>query len=71
MPKLIIDGEKIAWVLLICWGNAIRYSKRAGELVIGAKLDEDFVEIYVQDFGKVSTRVITRAFLTVISSAEH
>lgn len=71
MPKLFVDSEKIAWVLTNLLSNAIRYSKENGRVVIGARHDGDFVEMYVQDFGKVSTRVIIRAFLTVISSAGH
>lgn len=67
MPKLFVDSEKIAWVLTNLLSNAIRYSKENGRVVIGARHDGDFVEMYVQDFGKVSTRVIIRAFLTVIS----
>ena len=52
MPKLFVDSEKIAWVLTNLLSNAIRYSKENGRVVIGAKHDEDFVEMYVQDFGK-------------------
>ena len=52
MPKLFVDSEKIAWVLTNLLSNAIRYSKENGRVGIGAKHDEDFVEMYVQDFGK-------------------
>ena len=52
MPKLFVDSEKIAWVLTNLLSNAVRYSKENGRVVIGAKREEDFVELYVQDFGK-------------------
>ena len=52
MPKLFVDSEKIAWVLTNLLSNAIRYSKENGRVVIGARHDGDFVEMYVQDFGK-------------------
>ena len=53
-PKLFVDSENIAWVLTNLLSNAIRYSKENGRVVIGAKHDEDFVEMYEQDFGKGS-----------------
>ena len=52
MPKLFVDSEKIAWVLTNLLSNAIRYSKENGRVDIGARHDGDFVEMYVQDFGK-------------------
>ena len=50
--KLFVDSEKIAWVLTNLLSNAIRYSKENGRVVIGAKREKEFVELYVQDFGK-------------------
>ena len=32
--------------------NAIRYSKENGRVIIGAKREEEIIELYVQDFGK-------------------
>ncbi|MCD8183197.1 MAG: ATP-binding protein [Bacteroides sp.] len=52
MPKLFVDSEKIAWVLTNLLSNAIRYSKENGRVVIGAKCEDGFVEMYVRDFGK-------------------
>lgn len=52
IPKLFVDSEKIAWVLTNLLSNAIRYSKENGRVVIGARQDNDFIELYVQDFGK-------------------
>ena len=68
MPKLFVDSEKIAWVLTNLLSNAIRYSKENGRVVIGAKQEDNFVELYVQDFGKVSTRVITKVSSTATSA---
>lgn len=50
--KLFVDSEKIAWVLTNLLSNAVRYSKENGRVVIGARQDGDFIELYVQDFGK-------------------
>mgnify|MGYP002896795245 CR=1 FL=1 len=52
MPKLFVDSEKVAWVLTNLLSNAIRYSKENGRVIIGAKQEGNFVELYVQDFGK-------------------
>lgn len=52
IPKLFVDSEKIAWVLTNLLSNAIRYSKENGHVVIGACQDGDFIQLYVQDFGK-------------------
>lgn len=52
VSKLFVDSEKIAWVLTNLLSNAVRYSKENGRVVIGAKQDGDFIELYVQDFGK-------------------
>ena len=50
--KLFVDSEKIAWVLTNLLSNAIRHSKENGRVIIGAKQDENWIELYVQDFGK-------------------
>lgn len=52
VSKLFVDSEKIAWVLTNLLSNAVRYSKENGRVVIGAKQDGDFIELYVKDFGK-------------------
>ena len=52
IPKLFVDREKIAWVLTNLLSNAIRYSKENGRVVIGARREEEYIELYVQDFGK-------------------
>jgi len=50
--KLFVDSEKIAWVLTNLLSNAIHYSKENGRVIIGAKQEDDVVELYVRDFGK-------------------
>jgi signal transduction histidine kinase len=50
--KLFVDSEKIAWVLTNLLSNAIRYSKENGHVVIGARQEDNMIELYVQDFGK-------------------
>lgn len=52
IPKLFVDSEKIAWVLTNLLSNAIRYSKENGRVVVGARQSEEYIELYVQDFGK-------------------
>lgn len=52
ISKLFVDSEKIAWVLTNLLSNAIRYSKENGRVIIGARQDDDFVYLYVRDFGK-------------------
>lgn len=52
IPKLFVDSEKIAWVLTNLLSNAIRYSRENGRVVIGAQQDEEYIALYVQDFGK-------------------
>ena len=49
---MCIRDRKIAWVLTNLLSNAVRYSKENGRVVIGAKREKEFVELYVQDFGK-------------------
>lgn len=43
---------KIAWVLTNLLSNAIRYSKENGRVVIGVRHKKEYIELYVQDFGK-------------------
>lgn len=50
--KLFVDSEKIAWVLTNLLSNAIRYSKENGRVVVGAKQEENMIELFVRDFGK-------------------
>ena len=45
IPKLFVDSEKIAWVLTNLLSNAIRYSKENGRVVIGARREEEYIEL--------------------------
>ena len=45
IPKLFVDSEKIAWVLTNLLSNAIRYSKENGPVVIGARREEENIEL--------------------------
>ena len=67
ISKLFVDNEKIAWVITNLLSNAIHHSPEKSRIVIGAVQRDKAVEIYVQDFGRASTRVTTRAFSNVIS----
>lgn len=50
--KLFVDSEKIAWVLTNLLSNGIHYSKENSRVIIGAREDGDYIELYVRDFGK-------------------
>lgn len=50
--KLFVDSEKIAWVLTNLLSNGIHFSKENGRVIIGAHQDGEYIELYVQDFGK-------------------
>ena len=52
MPNLFVDIEKISCVLTNLLSNDIRYSKENGHVIIGARQEDNSVELYVQDFGK-------------------
>ena len=72
MGKLFVDSEKIAWVLTNLLSNAIRYSARKRAIIIGARKTKDnWIEMFVRDFGKASIPVITRASSKIISSSGH
>ncbi len=50
--KLFVDSEKIAWVLSNLLSTAVRYSPEGGRVVVGARQQDGYIEIWVQDFGK-------------------
>ncbi|MEG1587014.1 MAG: ATP-binding protein [Bacteroidales bacterium] len=50
--KLFVDSEKIAWVLTNLLSNAIRYSPENSRVIIGARQEGSYIEMFVQDFGK-------------------
>lgn len=67
IPKLFVDSEKIAWVLTNLLSNAIRYSKENGRVVIGVRHKKEYIELYVQDFGKGIDPRYHQSILIVIS----
>ena len=68
ISKLFVDNEKIAWVITNLLSNAIHHSPENSRIIVGAVQHEKAVEIFVQDFGRASTRVTIRAFSSVISA---
>lgn len=57
MPKVNVDLEKTAWVLLMFISNAIRYSPKKGKVVVKAEENplENVIVFSVEDFGKGMT----------------
>jgi signal transduction histidine kinase len=52
LPKLNIDLEKTAWVMVNFISNAIRYSSEKGKINITVKREIDKIVFAVKDFGK-------------------
>ena len=66
--KLFVDSEKIAWVLTNLLSNAIRYSPENGRIIIGARqTDDNYIEMYVRDFGKGIDPRYHQSILIIIS----
>ncbi len=63
LPKLNVDANKIAWVLINLLGNAIRYSKAEGTIRLIVKKDVDEVQFCVKDNGMgIKPEFISRIF---------
>jgi len=52
ISKLFVDNEKIAWVVTNLLSNAIHHSPENARIIVGAKQHDNWVDIYVQDFGR-------------------
>ncbi|SHK52386.1 PAS domain S-box-containing protein [Clostridium cavendishii DSM 21758] len=52
LPKVMVDEEKIMWVLNNLVSNAIRYTDENGAISIGAYKFNDSIKVYVQDTGR-------------------
>ncbi len=52
LPKINVDIEKTAWVLVNFLSNALRYSPQKSKIVIQITTDGKGVEFSVRDFGK-------------------
>jgi signal transduction histidine kinase len=51
LPLVLIDAQKIAWVMNQLLDNAIKFTPRGGHVVLSAAPDKDLVSIHVQDDG--------------------
>ncbi len=51
LPEVIVDPEKISWVLINFLSNAVRYSDPGAEILIEVDYDDDFVDFRVIDSG--------------------
>lgn len=52
LPKIYVDVEKTAWVLVNFLSNALRYSSEKSKVVIQVIENADHIEFSVRDFGK-------------------
>jgi NtrC-family two-component system sensor histidine kinase KinB len=52
LPKVLVDVEKTAWVLVNFVSNALRYSAEKSKVIIGVLEKNKEVIFHVQDFGK-------------------
>ena len=52
LPKVNVDIEKTAWVLVNFLSNALRYSPANSKIIIEIQRDGEEVEFSVRDFGK-------------------
>lgn len=52
LPKVNVDTEKTAWVLVNFLSNALRYSGEKSKIIIQIKEDRSNIEFSVRDFGK-------------------
>ena len=56
LPNVIVDKEKITWVLNNLVSNAIKYTNSGGKIIIGAFIDGEKMKVFVKDNGKGITR---------------
>ncbi|MGY3054746.1 NtrC-family two-component system sensor histidine kinase KinB [Pedobacter sp. UYEF25] len=52
LPKVNVDVEKTAWVLINFMSNALRYSAQKSKIVIQVTKKQEMIEFSVTDFGK-------------------
>ncbi|MPQ33014.1 HAMP domain-containing protein [Clostridium estertheticum] len=52
LPNVIVDKEKITWVLNNLVSNAIKYTNSGGKITIGAFTDGEKMKVFVKDNGK-------------------
>jgi len=51
LPNVIVDKEKITWVLNNLVSNALKYTNSGGEIFIGAFIDGGKMKVFVKDNG--------------------
>ncbi|MBU3179982.1 HAMP domain-containing sensor histidine kinase [Clostridium psychrophilum] len=52
LPNVVVDKEKIIWVLNNLVSNALKYTDAGGKIVIGARINGDKMKVFVKDNGK-------------------
>ena len=63
MSDILVDPEKVSWVLINFMTNAIRYSPENGKVILEAHQREDEIEFVVYDFGPgIPKEDISRVF---------
>lgn len=64
LPDILVDPEKISWVMINLLTNALRYSSEGGKVIIKTQTSvDDMVEFSVQDFGPgISQENLKRVF---------
>lgn len=51
LPKLKLDVNKIAWVIINLLNNAVRYSGEGGEIKFTVRRENDFIKFSIKDNG--------------------
>jgi len=63
LPKLRVDANKIAWVMINLLNNAVRYSNEGGKIILSVKNEEAKVIFSVKDFGSgIEPQYLSRIF---------
>jgi NtrC-family two-component system sensor histidine kinase KinB len=63
LPKVSVDIEKTAWVLVNFLSNALRYSSEKSKIVVQVIENNDVIEFSVRDFGKgIEEQYLKRLF---------
>lgn len=63
LPKISVDIEKTAWVLVNFLSNALRYSAEKSKIVVQVIENNDAIEFSVRDFGKgIEEQYLKRLF---------
>lgn len=51
LPKLKLDVNKIAWVIINLLNNAVRYSKQGGEIKFNVSKESNYIKFSIKDNG--------------------